>query len=184
MHSDEMSGMRHIGVALAILLTCSMLVGQLKYEKGIDWNLPDGPQKVLEKTHTLAQYDLSDAVNPFYLRGDFDGDGKPDYVVLVVNRQSKKRGLAIVRSTSASVDILGAGGIKLRVGSGQESYLLDDFDWMNAWQVEGKHAVGVQLGREVESKMSGEGIVVEKTESASALILWNGRSYQWVQMGD
>ena len=179
-----MSVMRHLGVGLAVLLICSILVAQLTYEKKIDWNLPDGPQHVLEKTHTLVRYDLSDAVNPFYLRGDFDGDGKPDYVVLVVNKQSKKRGLAFVRSTSAGVDVLGAGGIKLRVGSGQESYFLDDFDWMNAWQVESKHAVGVQLGREVESKMSGEGIVVEKTESASALIFWNGRNYQWVQMGD
>lgn len=161
-----------------------MLVAQLKYEKGIDWNLPGDAQQVLEKNHTLAQYDLSDAVNPFYLRGDFDGDGKPDYAVLVVNRQSKKRGLAVVRSRSATVDMLGAGGIKLRVGSGADSYSLDDFDWMNAWHVEGKHAVGVQLGRDIESKMSGEGIVVEKSESASALILWNGRSYQWVQMGD
>ncbi|MBZ5549141.1 MAG: hypothetical protein LAO22_14480 [Acidobacteriia bacterium] len=176
--------MRHVGIALAFFLICSLLVAQLKYEKSIDWNLPDDAQRVLEKNHTFALYDLSDSVNPFYLRGDFDGDGKPDYAVLVINKQTKKHGLAVVRSKSRSVDILGAGGIKLRVGSGQGSYLLDDFDWMNAWHVESRYAIGVQLGREVESKMSGEGIVVEKTESASALILWNGRSYQWKQMGD
>jgi hypothetical protein len=176
--------MNRMLIAPLLLLTCSMLTAQLKYERGIDWNLPDAVMAAFEKNHTLAVYDLSDSLNPFYLRGDFDGDGKPDYAVLVVNKQTKKHGLAVVRSKSASVDILGAGGTKLRVGSGQESYLLDDFDWMNAWHVESRHAVGIALGHEVESKMLGEGIVVEKTESASAVIFWNGRGYEWRQMGD
>ena len=138
----------------------------------------------MEKNHTLAVYDLSDSLNPSYLRGDFDGDGKPDYAVLVVNRQSKKHGLAVVRSSPARVDILGAGGIKLRVGSGQDAYLLEDFDWMDAWHVESRHTTGPDLGRGLQSKMMGDGIVVEKTESASALIFWDGRSYKWRQMGD
>ena len=54
---------------------------------------------------------------PFYLRGDFDGDSKPDYAVLVVNLQSKKSAIAIYLSSRDRVEVLGAGGVLIRVGT-------------------------------------------------------------------
>lgn len=35
-----------------------------------------------------ANYLISfDTINPFYLQGDFDGDGRPDYIVSVTQRK-------------------------------------------------------------------------------------------------
>jgi hypothetical protein len=175
--------MNRIAIAL-VVLACSSLSAQATQERAVDSNLPEAARDALEKNHTLAVYDLSDSLKPSYLRCDFDGDGKPDYAVLVINRQTKKHGVAVVRSAPARVDILSAGGIKLRVGSGQDAYLLEDFDWMDAWHVESRHTAGRDLGRNVGSKMMGDAIVVEKTESASALIFWDGHGYKWQQMGD
>jgi hypothetical protein len=171
-------------VLLASLTCAAVATAELQYEKGVDWNLPDAVRLRLEKSGTLLHYELSHAVNPFYLRGDLDGDGKPDYAILAVNKVTKKRGIAVIRSSGTGVDMLGAGGTKLRVGSGAGSYLLEDFDWMDEWHIERKQTVADELGREVAASMVGEGLAVAKSESASALVFWNGTNWLWRQMGD
>lgn len=169
----------------AFFLTFTIGVfGQLDYGKPSVWNLPHPLRDAFETQHTLAQYDIADAINPFYLRGDFDGDGIPDYALFVVNKKTKKRGIAILRSTAKAVEILGAGGTKLSVGSDKEPAFVEDFDWMDEWYVERKGNASTELGAEVAAKMRGEGLVVAKSESASSLIFWNGRGWVWVQMGD
>jgi hypothetical protein len=42
-----------------------------------------------------GQSDFAFALNPFYLRGDFNGDGKPDVAILVKNKTPGKLGIAI-----------------------------------------------------------------------------------------
>ncbi|MGE5112748.1 MAG: hypothetical protein ACM3JB_17920 [Acidobacteriaceae bacterium] len=175
---------------LRIMLWCSALLAtvpstaQLSSDKRVDWNLPDAARVRLEKAGTLAKYALADRLNPFYLRGDYDGDGKPDYAVFVINKATKKHGIVVVKSSTTGVDILGAGGAKLRVGTGSDSYLLEDFDWMDEWYVQRKQRVSEELGSEVAAIMRDEGIVVGKSESASALVFWNGKRWLWRQMGD
>ena len=66
-------------------------------------------------------------MNPFYLRGDFKGDGKIDLAVLVKQRSSGKLGIAIIHGGMSKVAILGAG---LVIGNGD-----DDFKWKDYWQV-------------------------------------------------
>jgi hypothetical protein len=171
---------------LLILLAASSCFAQLRYERAIDWNIPDSAQKLLEESHLLEKYDLSDRVNPFYLRGDFDGDGKPDYAVLIANKKSKKSAIAICLSSRNGVAVLGADGTKVRAGTSREGYDLADFDWMDAWQV---HARIKLAQNELNvagtiSQMTGEGLLVEKTEAASALVYWDGRRFRWYQLSD
>src|SRR3954452_5944027 len=61
------------------------------------------------------QYQLSDRSNPFYLRGDFDGDGRPDYAVLITNSKDE-RGIAVCRAAAAKPEILGAGNVFHQMG--------------------------------------------------------------------
>ena len=163
------------------LLTTISTTAQLKGENAADCDLPDPARLRLAKA---SHYDLSCTLNPTHLQGDFDGDGKPDYAILVVNKATKKHGIAVVKSSATAVEILGAGGTKLRVSSGPDSYWLDDFDWMDRWHVEPKHKVTEGLGSKVAATMRGDGIVVEKSEAASALVFWNGKRWLWKQMGD
>ena len=178
-----MPGMTRTLVRTLLVLT-SLAGAQMDYSKAVTWNLPDAARVAFEKNHSLADYEISDALNPFYLRGDFDSDGKPDYAVLVVNKKTRKRGIAVVRSGATTPSVLGAGGTKLRVGAGEGAYLLDDFDWMDEWYVQTKQAAARDLGSDVAASMRGEGLVVAKSESASALIFWNGKAWVWKQMGD
>ena len=51
-------------------------------------NVPFPVSKCLQPE--ADRLEISRRMNPFYLRGDFNGDGKLDYVVLVKERKSGK----------------------------------------------------------------------------------------------
>ena len=121
-------------------------------------SVPDTVKKALTNSSTGKKHDLSFHVNPSYLEGDFDGDGKMDAAVLVKERSTGKLGIAIVDGQTGKVAILGAG---IGIGNGG-----DDFEWMDSWQVYSKTRN------------------VEESEAASALIYWNGKRYVWSQQGD
>jgi hypothetical protein len=58
-------------------------------------------------------------MNPSYLEGDFNGDGKMDPAVLVKERSTEKLGIAIVHGTTKKVTILGAG---IGIGGGGDGF--------------------------------------------------------------
>ena len=115
-------------------------------------------------------------LNPFYQRGDFDGDGRPDYAVLVRHARTGKRGIAFVHRGSGAVHVVGAGNA---IGHGG-----DDFSWMDAWRVFERGPVRRGAGGGAPPVLRGDALLVEKTESASALLWWDGRGYRWSQQGD
>ncbi len=116
------------------------------------------------------QYEWYDRVNPFYQRGDFDGDGQADMALLIRHKVTRKVGIVFVHHASGAVHVVGAG---TPFGNGG-----DDFAWLGAWHLdEGQALLKVPGAR-------GEVLYVEKPESAGGLIYWDGRSYQWVQWGD
>jgi hypothetical protein len=55
------------------------------------------------------EYEVSFQVPQFYLRGDFNGDGKIDVAVLAKQRSSGKRGIATIHDETDKITILGAG---------------------------------------------------------------------------
>lgn len=164
---------------------CPQQSANLTHERKSDWSVPDSALKAFKASRVLEKYDIPDSLNPFYLRGDLDGDGKPDYVIRVQNGLTKHFGLAIVLSSQPTVQVLGAGGVRIRVGFGADSYLLDDFDWMDAWQIMPKQPlIRNKLNEKVLAQMRGEGILVEKTESAEAILFWDGKQFRWYQTSD
>lgn len=127
-------------------------------------NLPAEIRGRLESSPFGNLYETSFELNPFYLRGDFDGDGQLDIALLVRERTSGKVGIALFRAAAAAPVVLGAG---IEFGNGG-----DDFAWMEVWRV--LPAEGVDS----------EGLYVEKPEAASATIMWDGRGFVWRQLGD
>lgn len=139
-------------------------------------NVPDAVKKALTNGSPGKEYDVSSHMNPFYLEGDFNGDGKRDVAVLVKERATGKLGIAIVHGTTAKVTILGAG---IGIGNGG-----DDFEWMDSWQVYSKTRAAHASGETSVPRLRGDALLVEKSEAASALIYWNGKRYLWSQQGD
>jgi hypothetical protein len=139
-------------------------------------DVPDTVKRALANGSPGKEYDLSFRINPSYLEGDFNGDGKMDAAVLVTERSTGKLGIAIVHGSTDKVTILGAG---IGVGNGG-----DDFEWMDSWQVYSKTRAGHASDETSAPRLRGDALLVEKSEAASALIYWNGKRYVWSQQGD
>jgi len=147
----------------------------------LPWNIPEPLRPVIDAPAFKAAFEIGTWLNPFYLRGDFDGDGSLDYAILVKRRSDSKKGIAIWLSgkSSSGIIVLGA-GTKARAGGGET----DDWDFFDSWQVYGKRPVLRGVGEGKPPKLIGEAILVERTESASGLLYWDGKQFRWYQQGD
>lgn len=139
-------------------------------------NIPESVATLFKATGLDRQYEFSSHLKPSYLSGDFDGDGKPDIAILVKQKSSGKIGIGVCHSSTNKVLFIGAG---TEVGNGG-----DNFDWMDIWNVTPKAPAARKVGKTAALALKGDALHVEKSESASALIYWNGRRYVWRQEGD
>jgi len=136
-------------------------------------DVPEVIDKAIANGSLAKEYELSFRISLFYLRGDFDGDGKPDVAVSVKQRSTGKLGVAIINGATGKVTILGAG---TAIGNGG-----DDFEWMDSWERYSKGRVA--KGKSIP-KLRADALLVSKSKAASALIYWNGQRYVWLQQGD
>jgi hypothetical protein len=136
-------------------------------------DIPELIDRAITSGLLANEYELSFRVNPFHLRGDFNGDGTIDVAALVKQRSTGKVGIAIINGAADKITILGAG---TAIGNGG-----DDFEWMDSWEIYSKNRMA--SGTSVP-KGHGDAILVSKSEAASALIYWNGKRYVWLQQGD
>jgi len=145
-----------------------------------DWlkklNIPNWVRNSFDKNDLNKKYDYSFKINPMYLRGDFDGDNKPDIAILVKNKSSNKLGIIVFHFDSNKFFVLGAGE---PIGNGG-----DDFGWMSNWSVKRKEKVGQGADDKQPPNLVAEALHVEKAESASAIIYWDGSEYIWYHQGD
>jgi hypothetical protein len=125
---------------------------------------------------TLKDVVLTAHLNPYYLQGDFDGDGRRDTAVLIKHKTSRKVGIAIFQSSRQEPFILGAG---VSTGNGG-----DDFNWMDAWMIQLRGVVEMGADETPPPSLNGDALLVIKTEAASALLYWTGSKYAWYQQGD
>jgi len=159
-------------LTILILTIPTLTIGQEKNDERktfvFESNLPTELRDLYEQKIKPA-YAIRTDLNPFYLKGDFDGDKIQDYAISVVEKKSDKKGILIYHSGTKTNFLLGAGK------QFNERHPGDDFWWMDAWTV-------TRTGP--KSKSKGESILVIKTESSSGLIYWTGIEYKWQQEGD
>lgn len=159
---------------LLICGSCSIAVTS-QQTAGDSSNVPASITQLFKTTGFDKRYEFSSTVKPSQLKGDFDGDGKADVAILVKQRTSGKIGIAVCHSSTNKIFIIGAGTM---IGNGG-----DNFDWMDIWKIVPKATAAKSLGR-AAAALKGDALHVEKSESASALIYWNGVKYLWRQQGD
>jgi hypothetical protein len=162
---------------LLIILISYNLFSQDNYMLWIrQQNVPSEVNEAFKITKADSTYIIIFDINPFYLRGDFNGDNIHDYAVLIMNRVGSEIGIAIIHGGSKKMYILGAGE---KFGNGGR-----DFQWMNAWHIYPKGKVYQGASEDAPPVLKGEALIVSCLESASGLIYWTGKEYKWYQQGD
>jgi hypothetical protein len=139
-------------------------------------SIPAWASEVLEGPEFTKDYALSTRLNPFLVQGDFTGDGRLDFAVLLSQRKTGARGIAVLHAGSTRPVVLGAGHA---LGNGGA-----DFSWMNAWSVYPKGPVSRGADAGPPPDLRGDALLVQKLEASSAIIFWDGTSYRWYQQGD
>jgi hypothetical protein len=149
--------MIRIGVAFLFMISAALGADRSDIDFAAAESLPQPVWDALSKGNSHA---VETRLNPFYLQGDFDGDGRRDAAVLVKEKVSGKHGIAFVFN-DGKVKIAGAGK---DYGDG------DNLDWMDAWHV--------------ERGIRGDAIMAMKVESGGGLIAWDHGRFLWSQAGD
>ncbi len=115
--------------------------------------------------------------NPYYLRGDFDGDGAPDYAIIVRSLTTKSNGVLVCRG-NGSVVRLGSG-----IGGPQFSDMAADNFIAPNWAVYTRKetadlkSFSSNVPRPVPSPVA-ESIVMI-WEDGISLIYWDGKKFRW-----
>ena len=166
-------------IPLIALIAFALFGSHLRAQDIEQENIPQDVVQAVGTGHFAETYVLNGKMNPFYLRGDFDGDGKPDYALWIKAKAGGATGIAIWLSSRRKFIILGA-GIPFRFAGSTES----NFEDLNVWEVYGKRPVerGVEDGP--PPNLIGEAILVGKSESGSGLIYWTGKAFRCYQQGD
>ena len=142
-----------------------------------DSNLPDNLYDFYNQEKIRTTYKINRDLNPFYLRGDFDGDNKIDYALAVIESTADKKGLLSYHPWAKKYFLVGAGE-SIQDGYGDNYWMID------AWEVSDKKIVGQGVTDLKPPKLIGDAILVQKLESSSGLIYWDGKKYKWYQQGD
>ena len=134
--------------------------------------LPAWAVKPWTAASAANRIEISGALNPFYQRADFDGDGKADLAILVRDKASGKLGILMLHRAGKPV-LVGAGR---PFGNGG-----DDFAWIDRWSVDDG---GSNARRTRSAGEPADALWVAKEGAASALIQYRNRRYVWRQQGD
>ncbi len=163
---------------IVLVLTLALSSGCIAQTPS-EFNVPEKIDLMLTTGPFAVAYSISGRINPFYLRGDFDGDGKPDCAILVTSKENQSRGIAIWLSSQKRIIVLGAG--KPFKVSGQ---FISDLNFIDFWQVYEKKPVEQAPEAGPPPHLIGEAILAGKSEAADGLIYWTGKQFAWYQQGD
>jgi hypothetical protein len=159
---------------MLLLLAVLSLETASAQDKLVPGQLPFWAEQAWTKLAGEASLRISARLNPFVWRGDFNGDGREDLAVLVVETKTDKEGIAFLLRGRKPTTV-GAGH---NFGNGG-----DNFSWMDVWHVEDRGTGhGNYQGQSVT--LRADGLMVGKESSASALIYFRNGKPVWHQYGD
>jgi hypothetical protein len=132
-----------------------------------EYNIPTEIDKCIKNSRGLS---ISGEINPFYVSGDFDGDGRLDFAVQVVRSDTK--GILVCLSSRR---------IPLLVGAGSALVWSSNQKWrFNAWSVVPKDSKNVSW----PANAKGDAILLDVKEAANGLLYWDGTALRWKQLSD
>ena len=119
-------------------------------------------------------FTVATRLQPQWMRGDFDGDGKSD-VALSVERK-RKRGVVVLFAEPSRRPVV--------IGAGTRFNDMDNLDFTQWACFSGKRRVPRGAGEGRPPRLRSDALLLVWEESASAVVYWNGERFVWYQQGD
>ncbi len=111
--------------------------------------------------------------NPYYQRGDFDGDGKTDFAVLCREKVDQQKTRLAILTGDKKVHWL------------DRDDLLQ-YPTLEAWHIveKGETVYESPFANGDPPVLTGDALMIIKLESSSALVYWNGKRFVSYWQGD
>lgn len=139
---------------------------------------PELVNSCLEQSEVKGKVELRTTKKPYFLKGDFDGDGFPDYAVAIRGTKTHRNGV-IICTTKNKAFILGADTSK----DPPFSDLPGDNFVAPSWKVmsrqEALKIYNYDGNKPVRAAAPKGDSVAMIWEDAICLIYWNGTQYRW-----
>jgi hypothetical protein len=122
----------------------------------------------------LKGYKIDSRTNPFYLRGDFDADGKPDFAVMIKGPKSPSNGIAMCHGNGQQF-VLGAGSQPPFSTKANDNFLSSDWEVVT---LEEFH--NLLYDQKLGNHAKGE-VITLTWEDGSGYVYWDGNRYRWFE---
>ena len=139
--------------------------------------LPLQVQKCLESQSIKGRVDVLFAQNPYFLRGDFDGDNRPDYAVAVRGRESKRNGVLICHGGARPM-ILGVDNSVKFSDMPDDNFISSNWDVFTKEDARTVRKSSGTSGSTPSAYPKGESIAMI-WEDGICLIYWDASRYRW-----
>jgi hypothetical protein len=135
-------------------------------ERGVNpFNVPDELRACLRAKPDL---DFNGGINPFYISGDYDGDGLTDFAVQVKSKKEQHKGILFCFAKREAI-LLGAGA---PVVWPQE----DDGTWpFDSWMLIRKGSKHLSIYPQIKF----DTLALVKADEGGGLLYWDGHLFRW-----
>jgi hypothetical protein len=128
------------------------------------------PAELRACLRTKPELEFNGSINPFYISGDYDGDGLTDFAVQVNTRKEQSQGILFCFAKGRTI-LLGAGA---PVTWPQDEKAVWPFD---SWTLARKGGKALS----VFPRIKFDALELGQADVGGGLLYWNGSKFRWQQ---
>ncbi len=146
--------------------------------------VPSATEQCLNKVKVGESFEYDLSMNPYYLRGNFDGNKLVDYAILIVGKDSKKTALVICKDSTTPF-VFGELIKSPTPLSDKENdnFIGSTWDVITLEEVNEKHSVSPDETNKKLVKAKGEVIVFYYEIDGVFYIYWDGNNFRSASEG-
>ena len=155
---------------LTIIFLLSLLVAPVSMRSANSgevnpYNVPDELRTCMRAKPEL---EINGDINPFYISGDYDGDGLTDFAVQVRTKKDRTQGILFCFANGRLV-LLGAGASVVWPQDGSSGWPFD------SWILIRKGSKHLSIYPQIKS----DTLALMKADEGGGLVYWDGKKFSW-----